>query len=138
MLDDMEGSPVPARALISKELSELLGVLAHPHRLRIIIELREQELDVNSLQLILGISHSSVSQNLALLRAHRVVQERREGRRVIYSLSDHNMGNWLLDGLQFLVGHLAQNEKMRGAVVEVRNLWHVEEHGESETAKSEE
>lgn len=127
---------MPARALISKELSELLGALSHPHRLRIIIELREQELDVNSLQQILGISHSSVSQNLALLRAHRVVQERREGRRVIYSLSDHRMGNWLLNGLQFLEGHLAQNEQMRGAVVEVRHLWHVQDQEESESAKA--
>jgi DNA-binding transcriptional ArsR family regulator len=124
--------------LIAKELSDLLGALAHPHRLRILIELREQELDVNSLQQMLGISHSSVSQNLALLRAHRVVHERREGRRVIYSLSDHRMGDWLLEGLKFLEGHLMQNEQMRGAVVEVRNLWHVREQEGPGAEKAEE
>jgi DNA-binding transcriptional ArsR family regulator len=122
-----EGFHLPARAIVSRELSELFGALAHPHRLRIIIELRDQERDVNSLQQILGISHSGVSQSLALLRAHRLVQERREGRHVIYSLSDHRLGDWLLEGLQFLEGHLAQNEQMRGAVEEVKNLWHVQE-----------
>lgn len=122
---------MPARALISKELSELFGALAHPHRLRIIIELRDQERDVNSLQQILGISHSSVSQSLAQLRVHHLVQERREGRHVIYSLADHRMGTWLLEGLQFLEGNLVQNEQMRGAVQEVRSLWHVQETPET-------
>jgi DNA-binding transcriptional ArsR family regulator len=122
-----EGFPMPARALISRELSELFGALAHPHRLRIIIELRDQERDVNSLQQILGISHSSVSQSLAQLRVHHLVQERREGRHVIYSLADHRMGTWLLEGLQFLEGNLVQNEQMRGAVQEVRSLWQVQE-----------
>ena len=71
---------MPERTLVTKELAQLLGVLSHPHRIRIVEELRAGECDVKSLQELLGISHAGVSQHLALLRAHRLVEERREGR----------------------------------------------------------
>lgn len=114
---------IPQRALIAKELAGLLGALAHPHRVRIVEELRTIEMDVNSLQQILGISHSSVSQNLAVLRAHRLVQERREGRRVIYSLTHASLAEWLLNGLAFLETGIAYGDKVRGAVETVRAIW---------------
>jgi DNA-binding transcriptional ArsR family regulator len=111
---------------VAKELANLLGALAHPHRIHIIEELRQRELDVNSLQQILGISHSGVSQNLAILRAHRMVQERRDGRRVIYSLTQPLLADWLLGGLQFLEGELSMVEQVRGAVETVRSQWQTE------------
>ena len=45
---------MPQQSLASREMASLLGVLAHPHRIRIVEELRAGELDVNSLQSILG------------------------------------------------------------------------------------
>lgn len=80
-------------------------------------------MDVNSLQQLLGISHSAVSQNLGVLRAHRVVQERREGRRVFYSLTQPLLADWLLGGLQFLEGELSMVEEMRGALETVKSAW---------------
>ncbi len=121
--DRKGGNPIPARSFITKELANLLGVLAHPHRIRIIEELRTRELDVNSLQQLLLISHSSVSQNLSVLRSHRLVTERREGRHVIYSLCQPKLALWLLDGLQFLEGELTKQEEMREAVEKARHLW---------------
>jgi DNA-binding transcriptional ArsR family regulator len=109
--------------LVARELANFLGALSHPHRIHIIEELRARELDVNSLQQILGISHSGVSQNLAVLRAHRLVLERREGRRVIYSLTQPLLADWLLGGLQFLEGEVALIEQMRGAVETARSAW---------------
>lgn len=109
--------------MIAKELAELLGAIAHPHRLRILIELHDGEMDVNSLQQILGISHSSVSQNLAILRAHHLVKERRQGRHVYYSLSNTSFAEWLLEGLQFLETGLARHEDIRAAVETARRLW---------------
>jgi DNA-binding transcriptional ArsR family regulator len=116
-------APIPSRALISKELAELLGAVAHAHRLRILIELHHGELDVNGLQQILGISHSGVSQNLAILRAHHLVRERREGRRVFYSLTNPRLAEWLLEGLEFLAGGLIHHEDLRSAVQDARRLW---------------
>lgn len=115
---------MPERALVSKEFGSLLGLLSHPHRIRIVEELREGELDVNSLQEILGISHSGVSQHLALLRAHRVVLERREGRHVYYRLRQPRLAAWLLEGMEFIAGNPADYEEIRAAVEKVRTLWH--------------
>src|SRR5690349_16992863 len=80
------GDTVPHRVLVTRELAELLAALGHPHRIRIIEELRDGECDVKTLQDSLGISHSGVSQHLMVLRAHRVVCERRQGRHVFYRL----------------------------------------------------
>lgn len=125
------GISIPARSLIAKELAELLGAIAHPHRLRILIELHAGERDVNGLQELLGISHSSVSQNLAILRAHHLVRERRQGRHVYYSLTNPEMAEWLLQGLRFLEGGLARHEDVKSAVENARRLWLGEDGNQS-------
>lgn len=114
---------IPSRAWIAKELAELLGAVAHPHRLRILVELHHGEIDVNGLQKILGISHSGVSQNLSILRAHHLVRERREGRRVFYSLTNPRIAEWLIEGLEFLAGGLIHHEDLRNALQEARQQW---------------
>lgn len=114
---------MPERILIARELASLLGVLAHPHRVRIIEELREKELDVNALQAILGVSHSGVSQHLSLLRAHRIVGERREGRHVHYRLLQPELASWLTDALRFLEPDQNESNRLHSAVERVRSLW---------------
>ena len=74
----------------------------HPHRIRIIAELRDGEYDVKSLQDSLGISHSGVSQHLMVLRGHRIVCEGRQGRHVFYCLHQPAMASWLLEATEFL------------------------------------
>lgn len=101
----------------------MLGALSHPHRIRIVEELRSTELDVNSIQQVLGISHSAVSQNLAILRAHRLVRERREGRRVIYSLTQPSLAGWLLQGITFLTSEMDQRDQVREAAQSVKAIW---------------
>lgn len=114
---------MPFRSFVTKELATLLGILSHHHRIRIIEELRGKELDVNSLQNILQVSHSGVSQHLSILRSHRLVKERREGRHVIYQLAQPNLAAWLLEGLQFIEGGLNQAEEMQKALEETRSVW---------------
>lgn len=114
---------MPYRSLVTKELAEFLGVLAHPHRIRIIEELRRGECDVNSLQAALGISHSGVSQHLMLLRAHRVVAERRQGRRVFYHLQQPALAAWLLDATRFLEKDTRVAEALRKAITKTRAVW---------------
>ncbi len=112
-----------ARTVVTNELSELFSALSHPHRIRIIEELREVEQDVNSLQTALGVSHSRVSQQLAILRAHKLVVERREGRHHFYRLSQPDLARWLLEGLRFIEGELVTADRIRSAVEEVRTMW---------------
>jgi|GEM_PF-5772749 Predicted transcriptional regulators len=87
-------------------------------------------MDVNGLQQILGISHSGVSQNLSVLRSHRLVKERREGRHVIYSLLQPKLATWLLDGLEFLEAEIAMKEEILGALEEARNIWRADMQAE--------
>ena len=114
---------MPHRDLVTKELAELLGVLSHPHRIRIVEELRDAEHDVNSLQKSLGISHSGVSQHLMLMRANRLVSERREGRRVFYQLRQPEIAGWLLEATRFLERGTAEADELRKAIDKTRKEW---------------
>jgi DNA-binding transcriptional ArsR family regulator len=111
------------RILLTKEMADFLGILAHPHRIRIVQELRNGELDVNSLQAILDISHSRVSQHLSVLRTHRVVAERRDGRHVHYRLLQPRLAVWLADGLEFLRDDVSHQNEMADALRKSRALW---------------
>ncbi len=115
---------MPERQIVAGELARFLGVLAHPHRIRIVEELRGEERDVNALQDALGISHSGVSQHLALLRAHRLVAERRVGRRVFYRLLQPELAGWLTAGLAFIEPEL--HLRLHVAVEQVRGLWNAD------------
>lgn len=114
---------MPVRRLVTKELSKFLGVLSHPHRIRIVEELRHEERDVNFLEKTLGISHARVSQHLALMRSHRLVVERRAGRRVFYRLVQPDLAGWLLEGLDFIERDLTSLQDMRKAVENVKSEW---------------
>ena len=114
---------MPHRALVTKELADFLGTLSHPHRIRIIEELRAGEHDVNSLQEALAISHSGVSQHLMVLRANRLVSERREGRRVFYRLRQPEIAGWLLEATRFLEKGTAAANELRKAIGKTRKEW---------------
>lgn len=114
---------MPHLALVTKELADFLRVLSHPHRIRIIEELRDGEHDVNALQQALGISHSGVSQHLMTLRANRLVSKRREGRRVFYRLRQPEIAAWLLDATRFLEQGTAAAVELRKAIGKTRRQW---------------
>lgn len=111
---------MPSRAIVTKEMADLLGVLAHPHRIRIVEELQRGELDVNSLQAILGVTHSRVSQHLSVMRARRVVAERRQGRFVLYRLRKPRLAVWMVEGFEFLAGDPQLDLEIREAVEQTR------------------
>ncbi len=114
---------MPARKLISEKMAEFLSTIAHQHRIRIIEELHAGEQNVNSLQAILGTSHSVVSQHLSILRANKVVKQRKVGNQVYYQLAQPELASWLLQGLAYLEGGLASDEAIRSAVNEVKTIW---------------
>ena len=115
---------MPYRNVVAKELADLLGVLSHPARVRIVEELGPAERDVNALQAILGITHSGVSQHLAVLRAHRLVAERREGRHVFYCLRQPRLAVWLADAMRFLEEEeAAAAGERRRAIRRARSAW---------------
>ena len=83
---------VRARLPDGDELSDvahIFDLLGDPNRLRLMTSLLEAgELCVGDLAATVGMRESAVSHALALLRAHRVVRARRDGRMTYYSLRD--------------------------------------------------
>lgn len=71
----------------AKEASDLLRALAHEARLMILCMLVEGEKSVSELEAFLEMRQPTVSQQLARLRADRLVNTRREGKTIYYSLA---------------------------------------------------
>lgn len=90
---------MPSRLIVSRGLADLFRQLAHADRLRLIEELRNGEKDVTSLAMALSLPSSRVSQHLSLLRAHHLVEERRDGRNHFYRLAQPFVADWILDAL---------------------------------------
>jgi len=88
-----------------EELAEVFGLLSDPSRLRLIASLLEGgELCVCDLAATTGMGESAASHALRLLRAHRVVRVRRDGRMAHYSLCDGHV-RLLLDVALEHLGH---------------------------------
>ncbi|MEW6399852.1 MAG: metalloregulator ArsR/SmtB family transcription factor, partial [Bacillota bacterium] len=60
----------------------------------------------------LGMEQSSVSKHLAILRERGVVESRREGTRIFYSLVDPRVRDILRLAEEVTMGHLARAERM--------------------------
>lgn len=74
-----------------EDATGLLKVVADPTRFRILSALNTEELCVCDLAAVVGISESAVSHQLRLLRAHRLVTFRKEGRIAYYRLLDQHI-----------------------------------------------
>ena len=67
--------------------SSLLRAMANKQRLVILCHLVESEKTVGALRARIGLSQSALSQHLAILRRDGLVQARRAGTSVVYSLA---------------------------------------------------
>lgn len=95
--------------------AELLKVLGHPARLRVLQILAVQETCVCDLLPTLAIEQSNLSQHLKLLRKHGVVAFRKEGNRVIYRLANDRIIPLVEAAQQAVHAHLAQMASMASA-----------------------
>ena len=70
------------------DAAELLRALGHEGRLMILCHLVPGEKSVSEIEVLLGARQAAVSQQLARLRHEGLVQTRREGKAIYYSLAD--------------------------------------------------
>jgi DNA-binding transcriptional ArsR family regulator/YHS domain-containing protein len=70
--------------------AELLKAMAHPKRLEIIHLLRNQELSVGEIQVMLDLQQANLSQHLQVLREAGVVRAVRQGKQMFYRLAHSN------------------------------------------------
>lgn len=92
------------RGLLAKTpvaaLADTFRVLGDVTRVRILLALSLRELCVCDLAELFGLTSSAVSHQLRLLRAHRLVKPRREGKLVYYSLDDDHVRSLFDEGLR--------------------------------------
>lgn len=72
----------------ARAASDFLKALAHEHRLILLCLLAERERSVTELEELLSLRQTTVSQQLARLRFDGIVNTRRVGKVVYYSLAD--------------------------------------------------
>lgn len=81
-------------------LADVFKVLGDPTRLRILRVLMNQEVCVRDIADELGMGQSAVSHQLRILRDARLIQFRRDGKTVYYSLADAHVFTLLDVGLE--------------------------------------
>lgn len=81
-------------------LTDFYSLFADKTRLILISLLTRHELCVNDIAEILGMSQSRISHQLAILRKHDIVTTYRDGKSVIYALTDNHIKDLFETGLE--------------------------------------
>lgn len=90
--DGAEFSPELDRLMRkARKASDFLKALSHENRLLLLCLLAERERTVTELENILSLRQPMVSQQLARLRLDKLVETRREGKAIYYSLADEDV-----------------------------------------------
>jgi len=72
-------------------VAEVLKTLSHPGRLLILCMLSNGEKSVSELEELCGIGQSQVSQFLKRMQYENIVNSRKDGKFVLYSIADHKI-----------------------------------------------
>ncbi|MEZ4358028.1 MAG: metalloregulator ArsR/SmtB family transcription factor [Eubacteriales bacterium] len=81
-------------------LADLFRVFGDSTRVRILCALFRSEMCVCDIAALLGMTKSSISHQLRILKQAKLVKYRREGKIVFYSLDDEHVKNIFDQGLQ--------------------------------------
>lgn len=84
------------------DLAELFKVFGDFTRIRILYVLFESELCVCDLASALGMNQSAISHQLKVLKQAKLVKARREGKSMIYSLSDDHVRTMIAQGMEHI------------------------------------
>jgi DNA-binding transcriptional ArsR family regulator len=96
--------------------AQIFQALAHPTRIAIVDALRDGEISAGTLVERLQIGQANASQHLAILRAKRIVVNRKDGNQVYYSLRDPVLIE-VLDLLRrYFSAHLHETIELLGEV----------------------
>jgi len=92
--------------------AEFFKALAHPLRIRLLEILVQGERSVQELHESLGVDQPTVSQQLAVLRAKNVVEARKEGTIVRYTVRDPALRELLAVARRIFDNHLIGTQTM--------------------------
>jgi len=92
--------------------ADFFQALAHPTRIAIVEQLREGELSAGTLMERLGLEQANASQHLSVLRAKRILINRKAGNQVFYSVRDPLVIQVLDTMKQYFFKHLSEGQAM--------------------------
>jgi DNA-binding transcriptional ArsR family regulator len=92
--------------------AEFFKALAHPIRIRVLEILVRGDRSVHELQEALGLDQPTVSQQLAVLRGKNIVEARKEGTAVRYSVRDATVRDLLDVTRRIFDNHLIGTQTM--------------------------
>ncbi len=84
------------------DLAELYKIFGDSTRIKILYALFEAEMCVCDIATLIGMSMSAVSHQLRILKQARLVQYRRDGKTVFYSLADDHVRSILGQGMEHI------------------------------------
>ncbi len=84
------------------DLAELFKMFGDSTRIKILYALFESELCVCDIARLLGLTQSAISHQLRLLKSAKLVQYRREGKTVYYSLADAHVRSIVGQGMEHI------------------------------------
>jgi DNA-binding transcriptional ArsR family regulator len=88
MVQDNPHLNIDLMRIAAGQASAVLGVLANENRLLLLCQLGKGEKSVGELEDLLDLHQPTLSQQLGVLRAEGLVETRREGKRIHYSIAD--------------------------------------------------
>ena len=88
--------------------ADIFQALAHPTRIAIIELLRDGEVPAGAIFAQVGVEQANASQHLAVLRAKRIVDSRKVGNQVFYTLRSHRLVEVLDTMRLYFQEHLSQ------------------------------
>jgi ArsR family transcriptional regulator len=102
------------REPIHRLKAEFFRTLGHPARVRVIGLLKGGEKTVGQLQAELGIDSSGASQHLAAMRRAGILEARKEGTSVHYSVRDPRIFQMMESARQVIGSHLEETQALLG------------------------
>ena len=91
----------------AEQIAEVLKAVAHPVRLQIVAALEAKEMCVGDIMEAVGGKQAITSQQLNMMRTRGVLEARREGNKVYYSISNPN----IIKLLDCMNAHCQQTKK---------------------------
>lgn len=81
----------------AKQIAELLKVLANENRLLVLCALMEQPMTVGEIaRYTPNITQSALSQHLSMLKAHGILDSKKSGQSITYSIADRRVEEVIL------------------------------------------
>lgn len=85
------------------DLAEAFKVFGDSTRIRILFCLFEDEMCVNDIAEVLEYTQSAISHQLRILKNAGLVKSRREGKQILYSLSDNHVRTIINQGMEHIL-----------------------------------